>query len=137
MNIRFVSSFSPIVRDVAATHALYRDAIGVAFEGEVGDYVFTEKLEGVKHFGLWPLDQAAEACFGTPEWPAHLMTPQASIEFEVDDVAAAAAELQAAGYELVHETRTEPWGQTIARVLDPNGLIVGLSFTPWMREGLK
>lgn len=55
----------------------------------------------------------------------------------VRDVAAAAAELQAAGYELVHETRIEPWGQTIARVLDPNGLIVGLSFTPWMREGLK
>ena len=65
------------------------------------------------------------------------MVPQASIEFDVDDVAAAAAELQAAGYELIHEARTEPWGQTIARVLDPNGLIVGLSFTPWMREESK
>ena len=58
------------------------------------------------------------------------MTPQASIEFEVDDVAAAAAELQAAGYELIHEPRTEPWGQTIARVIDPNGLIVGVCVTP-------
>jgi catechol 2,3-dioxygenase-like lactoylglutathione lyase family enzyme len=130
MNIRFVASFSPIVRDVAASHALYRVAIGVAFEGEVGDYVFTEKLDGVKHFGLWPLDQAAEACFGTPEWPADITTPQASIEFEVDDVAAAAAELQAAGYQLIHEPRTEPWAQTIARVLDPNGLIVGVCVTP-------
>ena len=134
MNILFVSSFSPIVRDVAATHALYRDALGLAFEGEVGDYVFTEKLDGVKHFGLWPLSEAADACFGTPEWPADLMTPQASIEFEVLDVPAAAAELQAAGYQLIHETRTEPWGQIIARVLDPNGLIVGLCFTPWMHE---
>ncbi len=132
MNILFVSSFSPIVRDVAATHALYRGALGLAFEGEVGDYVFTEKLGGVKHFGLWPLPEAAEACFGTPEWPADLRTPQASIEFEVDDVPAAAAELQAAGYQLIHETRTEPWGQIIARVLDPNGLIVGVCFTPWM-----
>ena len=135
MNIRFVASFSPIVRDVAATHALYRDAIGIGFEGEVGDYLFTEKLDGVKHFGLWPLDQAAEACFGTPEWPADVMIPQASVEFEVDDVPAAAAELQAAGYQLIHEPRTEPWGQTIARVLDPNGLIVGVCVTPHLSNG--
>ena len=134
MNILFVSSFSPIVRDVAATHALYRDALGLAFEGEVGDYVFTEKLDGVKHFGLWPLSEAADACFGAPEWPADMMTPQASIEFEVLDPPAAAGELQAAGYQLIHETRTEPWGQIIARVLDPNGLIVGVCFTPWMHE---
>jgi catechol 2,3-dioxygenase-like lactoylglutathione lyase family enzyme len=135
MNVRFVASFSPIVRDVEATHALYRDAIGVAFEGEVGDYLFTEKLDGVKHLGLWPLTEAAQACFGTPDWPADLMTPQASIEFEVDDVPAAAAELQAAGYTLVHEPRTEPWGQTIARVLDPNGLIVGVCVTPHLQGG--
>ncbi len=55
-------------------------------------------------------------------------------EFEVDDVPAAAAELQAAGYQLIHESRTEPWGQTIARVLDPNGLIVGVCFTPALRD---
>lgn len=134
MNIRFVASFSPIVRDVGATHALYRDAIGVAFEGEVGDYLFTEKLDGVAHFGLWPLTDAAQACFGTAEWPADVMIPQASIEFEVDDVPAAAAELQAAGHALIHEPRTEPWGQTIARVLDPNGLIVGVCVTPHLRE---
>jgi catechol 2,3-dioxygenase-like lactoylglutathione lyase family enzyme len=135
MNVRFVASFSPIVRDVEATRALYRDAIGVAFEGEVGDYLYTEKLDGVKHLGLWPLAEAAAACFGTPEWPADLMTPQASIEFEVDDVPAAAAELQAAGYTLVHEPRTEPWGQTIARVLDPNGLIVGVCVSPNLQGG--
>jgi catechol 2,3-dioxygenase-like lactoylglutathione lyase family enzyme len=135
MNIRFVASFSPIVRDVAATRALYRDAIGVAFEGEVGDYLFTEKLDGVKHFGLWPLTEAAEACFGTPEWPADVMTPQASIEFEVDDVPAAAAELEAAGYTLLHGPRTEPWGQTLARLLDPNGLIVGVCVTPGLAVG--
>jgi catechol 2,3-dioxygenase-like lactoylglutathione lyase family enzyme len=135
MKIRFVASFSPIVRDVAATRALYRDAIGIAFEGEVGDYAFTEQLDGVKHFGLWPLAEAAEACFGTREWPAHLTTPQASIEFEVDDVPAAAAELQAAGHELLHESRTEPWGQIIARVLDPNGLIVGVCVTPHLAQG--
>jgi catechol 2,3-dioxygenase-like lactoylglutathione lyase family enzyme len=132
MNVRFVASFSPIVRDVGATRALYRDAIGLTFEGEAGDYAFTEKLDGVKHFGLWPLTDAAQACYGTAEWPADVPVPQASVEFEVDDVPAAAAELRAAGYTLVHDTRTEPWGQTIARVLDPNGLIVGVCVTPHM-----
>ena len=134
MNILSVASFATIVSDVKATHALYRDALGIAFEGEVGDYIFTAKLDGAKHLGLWPLSEAAEACFGTPEWPADLTTPQASIEFEVMDVPAAAAELRAAGYQLIHDTKTEPWGQIIARVLDPNGLIVGVTFTPWMHE---
>src|SRR5260221_12861501 len=73
MNIRFVASFAPIVRDVAATRTLYRDVIGVEFEGEAGDYLYTEKLDGVKHLGLWPLAEAAAAWFGTPEWPADLM----------------------------------------------------------------
>ena len=119
MNIRFVASFAPIARDVAASRALYRDAIGVAFEGEAGDYLFTQKLDGVKHFGLWPLNEAATACFGNPQWPADVMLPQASIEFEVDDVPAAAAELEAAGYTLLHGSRTEPWGQTIVAVARP------------------
>ena len=135
MNIRFVAGFATIVRDVPATRALYRDAIGVAFEGEVGDYLYTEKLDGVKHFGLWPLEEAAEACFGTREWPADVTTPQASIEFEVDDVPAAAAELEAAGYTLLHSPRTEPWGQTLARLLDPNGLIVGVCVSPGLAAG--
>jgi catechol 2,3-dioxygenase-like lactoylglutathione lyase family enzyme len=135
MNVRFVASFAPIARDVDATRALYRDAIGITFEGEGGDYVYTHSLDGVKHLGLWPLADAAEACFGTREWPADVVTPQASIEFEVDDVPAAARELEAAGYTLLHGTRTEPWGQTIARLLDPNGLIVGVCVTPGLDPG--
>ena len=135
MNIRFVASFAPIARDVAATRALYRDALGITFEGDAGDYIYTHQLDGVKHLGLWPLDQAAVACFGVSEWPADVMIPQASIEFEVDDVPGAAAELEAAGYTLLHATRTEPWGQTIARLLDPNGLIVGVCITPGLDAG--
>ena len=133
MQVRFVASFAPIVRDPAASRALYRDTIGIEFDAQ-GDYLFTQKLDGVKHFGLWPLADAAQACFGTADWPSDVAIPQASVEFEVDDVAAAAAELEAAGYTLIHPTRTEPWGQTIARVLDPNGVIVGVCFTPHLRE---
>ena len=86
---------------------------------------------------MWPLTDAAQACFGTREWPADRPVPQASIEFEVsgpDAVAAAGEELSAAGYELLHPAREEPWGQTVARTLSPEGLIVGVSYTPRLRE---
>jgi len=91
---------------------------------------FTHKLEGTKHFGLWPLSEAANACFGTTEWPAAIPVPQASIEFEVPDVAAAAAELTAKGYRLIHDARTEPWSQVTARLLSPEGLLVAVCCTP-------
>ena len=130
MDVQFVASVAPIVRDGDAARSFYRDALGLSFEGEEGDYVFTQKLEGTKHFGLWPLSEAAEACFGTSEWPADIPVPQASIEFEVADVAAAADELKAKGYLLIHGARTEPWTQITARLLSPEGLLVAVCYTP-------
>jgi hypothetical protein len=59
--------------------------------------------------------------------------PQAFVEFEVEDVADAAKELEARGYKLLHGARTEPWGQTVARLLSPEGLIVGVSYAPSLR----
>ena len=135
MQVRFVASCAPIVADPARSQAFYRGALRLSFEGGAGDYVFTERLGGVKHFGLWPLAEAAQACFGTPDWPATVTVPQASIEFELAGPAAVAdgaAELAAAGHRLLHGARTEPWGQTVARLQSPEGLVVGLSHAPWM-----
>ena len=130
MDVQFVTSIAPIVRDLEASRSFYGDALGLGFEGQDGDYVFTNELEGTKHFGLWPLSEAANACFGTTEWPSEFPVPQASIEFEVADVAAAAAELTAKGYRLIHDARTEPWGQTTARLLSPEGLLVAVCYSP-------
>ena len=138
MKVEFVASFSPIVADAGASTAFYRDALGLQFEGGEGEYVFTEQLPGVKHFGLWPLREAAQACFGRDEWPADVAVPQASVEFEVGDpsgVESAADELRAAGYQLLHEPRTEPWGQIITRLLTTDGLLVGVCYTPWFHDG--
>jgi catechol 2,3-dioxygenase-like lactoylglutathione lyase family enzyme len=111
MDVLFMTSIAPIVRDPDASRGFYADALGLGFEGHEGDYMSTHKLEGTKHFGLWPLTKAANACFGTTPWPAEIPAPQASIEFKVADVSAAAAELTAKGYHLIHGVRTEPWGQ--------------------------
>jgi len=80
-----------------------------------------------------PDSQAAEACFGSPEWPAGRPVPRLSIEFDVGDATAvgpAAQELEQAGYELLHPAREEPWGQTVARLQSPEGAIVGISYIP-------
>jgi catechol 2,3-dioxygenase-like lactoylglutathione lyase family enzyme len=135
MKVEFVASFSPIVRDIDASHAFYRDALGLSFEGGEGDYIFTEELGGVQHFGLWPLHEAAQACFGTKEWPSDIPEPQASVEFEVLDVTGAAGDLASRGYQLIHSAKTEPWGQITARLLSPEGLLVAVCYTPWLHPG--
>jgi catechol 2,3-dioxygenase-like lactoylglutathione lyase family enzyme len=134
MKILFIAGFSPIVPEPGPSQAFYRGALGLDIDQGQGDYVFTEKLAGAKHFGLWPLREAAEACFGTMEWPSNVTRPQAALEFEVDDVASAADELVAKGHTLIHAARTEPWGQEIARLLSPEGLLIGVCFTPWLHE---
>ncbi len=137
MRIDFVAGFSPIVRDPAQARAFYSGALGLSFEGGEGEYVFTEKLGGVKHLGLWPLTEAAQACFGSPDWPDEIPVPQATLEFEVADpgaVAAAAGELEDSGHQLIHGPRTEPWNQTISRLLSADGLLIGICYTPWFHD---
>lgn len=48
-------------------------------------------------------------------------------------VATAASELAAAGHDVLHEAREEPWGQTVARLQSPEGAIVGITHTPVLR----
>ena len=130
MEILFVTGFSPIVADPSASRAFYSGVLELPLDHEEGAYVYADSLTGIKHFGLWPLSEAAQSCFGTDEWPSGVAVPQGTIEFEVADVAASAAELEAKGCQLVHPAKTEPWGQVIARVLSPEGLLVGLSHMP-------
>lgn len=134
MDILFVAGFSPIVADPGAGRSFYKDTLGLPLEVVSGDYIAVDGFDGSKHLGIWPLADAAESCFGSREWPDEVPVPQATIEFEVLDVAAAATELETAGHTLIHGPRTEPWGQVIARLLGPEGLLVGVCFTPWHHE---
>lgn len=131
MEVLFVAGCAVISRDAAASRRLYAEALGLPLTGD--DYLSTEELDGLKHFGVWPLAAAARSCFDSDEWPDGLPVPQATIEFEVADVASAAAEMEAGGHRLVHGARTEPWGQTVARLLSPEGLLIGLTHTPSLR----
>ena len=136
MKILFIAGVSVITADPPQSRKLFMDALGLPLAtGTDDDYYFSERIEGAKHFGVWPLTQAAQACFGVAEWPADRSVPQMSLEFEVADataVAAAAEELAAEGYELLHRAREEPWGQTVARLQSDDGVIVGISYAPWL-----
>lgn len=137
MNIEFLSTVAVIAPDPPLSRRLYVDALGLPLGGDAGDYQHSEQIAGCKSFGIWPLSQAAEACFGTPEWPAERPTPQVSIEFDVKDataVAPAVEELEQAGYQLLHPPREEPWGQTVARLQSPEGAIIGISYAPVLHD---
>jgi len=110
MEILFVAGFAPIVPDPIAGRTFYQEALGLPLKTVEGDYIAVDGFEGSKHLGVWPLADAAQSCFGASEWPDDIPVPQASIEFEVSDVQAAAAELTARGYDLIHEVRPDPRG---------------------------
>jgi catechol 2,3-dioxygenase-like lactoylglutathione lyase family enzyme len=133
IEVLFVAGFGPITPDLEASRALYVRTLGIRFQVMDGGYAHTEQLEGAKAFALWPLSQAAESCFGVPEWPGDVPRPQAWLEFEVGDIAAASASLADHGYRLLVAARKEPWGQTVTRFLSPEGVLVAVTHTPWMR----
>ena len=134
VKVLFIAGFGPIDSGVAESRKLYSHALGIPFKEDSSGYLYTGALQGVKHFALWPLAQAAQSCFGKDSWPASIPVPQAWLEFEVDNVEESTAALESQGVRMLLKNKQEPWGQTVSRFLSPEGLLVGISFTPVLRE---
>ena len=137
VEVLFIAGFGPVVRDTSASRKLYSQTLGIRFKEEADAYLHTEALKGANTFALWPLSQAAQSCFGKDSWPDGIPPPQAWLEFDVESVERATAELESRGCRMLVKNRTEPWGQTVSRFLAPEGLLVGITFTPSMREKRK
>lgn len=133
LRVLFIAGFGPIVRDTAS-RKLYGETLGIPFKEEADGYLHTEALKGARSFALWPLSQAAQSCFGKTVWPESVPIPQAWLEFDVGSVKEATAELESRGYRTLIKNKEEPWGQIVSRFLSPEGLLVGITFTPSMRE---
>jgi hypothetical protein len=134
IKVLFIAGFGPIVPELAASRRLYRQTLGIQFKEESGHYLHTETLKGAKTFALWPLSQAAQSCFGQKTWPRRVPRPQAWLEFDVDNVENATKKLEAGGYSMLVKNKQEPWGQIVSRFLTPEGLLVGITYTPSMRQ---
>ena len=137
VDVLFIAGFGPISRNTESSYGFYVETLGLPLKPMEGnsDYLLAEEglLQGVKHFAVWPLSQAATSCFGEEQWPADHPIPQGWIEYEVQDLASATRILSEKGYRLLVANRTEPWGQTVTRLLSPEGLLAGLTITPWLR----
>src|ERR1043165_1532119 len=134
VKILFVAGFGPVVPDESSGRALYGNALGISFKEENGGYLHTESLEGAKSFALWPLSEAAQSCYGKDSWPRDVAVPAAWIEFDVGNIEKDTTELESRGYRMLVKNKREPWGQTVSRFIGPEGLLVGIAYTPLMRD---
>jgi hypothetical protein len=53
---------------------------------------------------------------------------------DVQSVEAATTALEQNGYRMLVKDKKEPWGQIVSRFLSPEGLLIGITFTPTLRE---
>jgi lactoylglutathione lyase len=114
--------FFPILttRDLGALLGFYRDLLGFTvtyeFPGPDGEPAYAGLELGPSHLGIG-------------RDPGLTDGPSARYSFwlYVDDCDATVERLRAAGVGVVDEPADQPWGERIARVLDPDGntVIVG------------
>ncbi len=136
MKIHSIAGFATISPDPNSSHSLYEDALGLQMK-EMGEYRCLDRFPGCNHFGVWPLHMAAQSCFGTDSWPETIPVPSTTIEFELgshEEVVAAVEELKQQGQSFIHETIVEDWGQSMARFLSPEQVLIGLSYAPWLHK---
>jgi lactoylglutathione lyase len=114
----FTSLFPIIVtRDLAAALAFYRDLLGASvsyeFPGPDGEPGYVGLELGPSHLGIGRDPDEA----GSP-------TERFSLWVYTDDCDAAVERLRAGGVTIVEEPVDQPWGERVARVLDPDGNLV-------------
>ena len=112
-------SLFPILttRDLGAALSFYRDLLGAtvtyefpAHDGEPG-YVGLEV--GSSHLGIGRDPEATDG-----------PSARFSLWAYVDDCDAVVERLRSAGVMIVEEPADQPWGERLARVLDPDGNLV-------------
>ena len=130
--IRHFAGVAEIVEDVPAALAFYRDTLGFEVKQQIGDDYAVVAVPGVLHFGIWNRAHAALSTYGSRD-DADRIPLGFTIEFEVDDVSAAARQAAAGGVTIIQPPHVEPWGQTTCRAIALGGGLMGFAETPWGR----
>lgn len=115
------------VADLDRSIALYRDGFGLDLhlsDHEGGEHGADDPWTSGRHAAISWTD-GAYAHFALYESKGG-RTTGAQVSFRVDDIGAAHRAAVAAGAEVLHEPRAEPWG-TSARYRDPDGNVVELT----------
>jgi lactoylglutathione lyase len=103
--------------DLGAALGFYRDLLGARvtyeFPGPDGEPGYVGLELGTAHLGIGrDTDLAAPA------------SPRFSLWVYAEDCDAAVERLRAAGTTIVEEPADQPWGERVARALDPDGNVV-------------
>ena len=130
IRILFIAGFGPIVRDRCDKSQAVRRDPRHSLQRRGRRLRNTEALKGAKASRSGHCRKRR----GHASWPGDVPVPHAWLEFDVDDVEQATAQLESRGHRILVKNKKEPWGQTVSRFLDPEGLLVGVTFTPFMRE---
>ena len=114
----FTTLFPIIVtRDIAAALGFYRDLLGATvsyeFPGPDGEPAYAGLDLGTSHLGI-----------GRDPSEAAGPSERFSLWVYAEDCDAAVERLRAAGVTIVEEPADQPWGERVARVLDPDGNLV-------------
>lgn len=108
------------VRDVDASIAFYRDALGFALARREPDYASLRS--GGVTLGLGPIAKLSESeGYFTRGRLAGDRGAGVEIVLEVDDVASYRERVESAGYAVLEELQPRPWGLTDFRFADPDG----------------
>jgi lactoylglutathione lyase len=117
-----VNSLFPILvtRDLRAALGFYRDLLGgtvtYEFPGPDGEPAYAGIDIGSSHLGIGRDPSATDG-----------PSARFSLWVYVDDCDAAVGRLRAAGVKVIEEPADQPWGERVARVLDPdaNHVLIG------------
>ena len=109
------------VRDLEASVAFYRDAVGLPFKLRDAGYV--EFVAGETRFGLLERTRASDLIHREPTGGG----PAGEVLFLVDDVDAEAERLRGLGVEFLSGPVDRPWGHRTLHLLDPDGFVVELA----------
>jgi uncharacterized glyoxalase superfamily protein PhnB len=107
--------------NMARALAFYRDGLGARvtyeFAGDGGTPVYVGLSIGASSLGI-----GLETAVADPPLPRPI-----ALWAYVDDCDAVVASLRAAGVRVTEEPTDQPWGERVARVLDPDGneVIIG------------
>ena len=118
---RVFRAIFPIVvtRDIEAALGFYRDQLGATvefeFPGPDGQAAYVGLGLGDDHLGIGR----------DPDAPTE-PSARFSLWVYADDCDAAVGRLRAAGTTIVEEPADQPWGERVARVLDPDGNLVNV-----------
>lgn len=115
------------VRDLAASVAFYRDALGFELHEKSPTYV--EARNGDVLLGIGPQTSLPRGHHFSPQALAGQEGAGIEIVLEVDDVRAGYERVVAAGYAPEQVPGVRPWGLTDFRIVDPDGYYLRVTST--------